>query len=345
MPGLMVTLNSLAAGFLWWRVERTTSHQGRNVEAHSDDDTSRTWVRQVIGKSNRPEREISRRIEAVRASAETSFRGLLSAGGFDIARDLRFQNLSGLSFAGEDLRGIDFTGANLIDCDFKGARILGARFDRARLANVLTKDWKPPKIDAAADWDEYMLNWVLPETELVDEPDSHLAIGDIFQDSPRLPLVVVIRSREQLSELNTSHRLAITCSFLTRSWWDQMKASSIQDLQQIRANWSTRTSRLEPDRFELQSARQFWWRAGHLARRAYRPPTKDEWWALNQWPVDEWGWDQGVLDDEDAEDLDGIWCEVSKNSAKLWHPSLANTFDGELGRVMAVRHLVGAAIR
>jgi Pentapeptide repeats (8 copies) len=147
----------------------------------------------VIGKRNRPESEISRRIEAVRSSGETSFRGLLAAGGFDLSTDLRFQNLSGLSFAREDLRGIDFTGANLVACDFDAALIEGARFDRARLGMTRLGAQDSVRLSDALDWPAHVRNWV-PADNDADYGDDHLPTGSLFQDAPYLPMMVMVRS-------------------------------------------------------------------------------------------------------------------------------------------------------
>lgn len=140
-------------------------------------------------RANRPRSEINRRIQAINSSRETSFRGLLREGEYDLANDLRYKNFSGLSFAGEDLRGIDFTGANLVDCDFTGARIEGARFDRARLGTAGDGWARYSRIESASDWSQFCTGWVRSEKD-VSWGDDHLPPGAIFMDSPKLPLMV-----------------------------------------------------------------------------------------------------------------------------------------------------------
>lgn len=178
----------------------------------------------MIGKSNRPESEISRRIEAVKTSGETSFRGLLLAGGFDLERDLRFQNLSGLSFEGEDLRGIDFTGANLVGCDFSGSQVRDAIFDRARMANFLIGPHTFADLQRAADWDTYVRGFLIDRlarridrhkngvAQMMpgDEIDTHLPIGAAFQDVPTLPILIVLPIAGRSSVSGERKRVAIS---------------------------------------------------------------------------------------------------------------------------------------
>ncbi len=148
----------------------------------------------MIGKNNRPESEISKRIEAILTSEETSFRGLLTDGGFDPSVDFRFKNLSGLSLAGEDLRGIDFTGSNLVGCNFAGALIEGARFDRARLGMRGLQVNIGSTLHSARDWSAHVQGWKPSSTNggPIDVPDEHLPIGALFCDAPHLPLMVVL---------------------------------------------------------------------------------------------------------------------------------------------------------
>lgn len=154
-------------------------------------------------KHSRPNSEINQRISALKASSSRGFRELLIEGGFDLANDLQFQNLSNLSFAGEDLRGIDFSGANLVGCDFTDALIDGAKFDRACLGVVQNGMIKYAQLERARDWVEYATNSadISPER---DPGDSHLPIGAIFRDSPLLPPMVILPPSLTLSSYNTT---------------------------------------------------------------------------------------------------------------------------------------------
>jgi len=165
---------------------------------------------------NRPESEITRRVDAVRSSSKTAFRDLLRDGAFDITRELRFQNLSGLSFSGEDLRGIDFTGANLCHCDFTGALIAGARFDQARLGSLVhgavhlssllqASDWEDCKAGAGAGVDNVYYSELSGErydAYIATDGDWHLPDWSIFQDSVLLPLMVVLPGRKHRNAIS-----------------------------------------------------------------------------------------------------------------------------------------------
>ena len=143
---------------------------------------------------------LRQRIRSVMDCHSDAFRDLLYAGGFEPAHDLRYRNLSGLSFAGEDLRGMNFSGANLCGCNFENAMIEGACFDQARLGQVIAlpgrvislndqpihaanlqraKDWKTSK---HSDWER-------AHTKM---PDDHLPVGTIFRDVLRAPQMIVL---------------------------------------------------------------------------------------------------------------------------------------------------------
>lgn len=222
-------------------------------------------------KSNRPESEIGQRSEAVRSSAETSFRGLLDAGGFDLIEDLRYQNLSGLSFADEDLRGLDFTGANLCGCNFSGAEIRGARFDRARLGNIRDHSVSFADLSRAIDYTDYVLEWKSANPGHEDEEvDSHLFPGDIFFDSPQLPLMVV------LSICMASH----SSGHIAMSW---------QPVSQLQGRWPStppgdraallsQTILSDPDvSFSFEDANKYFVWAQRSAHPYYRIPYHHEW--------------------------------------------------------------------
>lgn len=159
----------------------------------------------MIGRANRPESEITRRINSIRASTEMTFRGLLKAGEFDIKSDLRFRNLSGISFAGEDLRGIDFRGANLIGCSFEGALIEGARFERARLGVLGQEDPIGTDLTLADDWAAYKNSWIASNDDLIGVGEDFLPDLAIFSDAPILPLMVVA-PKSWLGDRNSNAR-------------------------------------------------------------------------------------------------------------------------------------------
>lgn len=150
---------------------------------------------EMIGRTNRPESEITRRINSIRASTEMTFRGLLKAGEFDIRSELRFRNLSGLSFAGEDLRGIDFRGANLVGCSFEGARIEGARFEHARLGRIESGKAVKSDLTKAADWNDYVQANMAHHYQCDLLPEQHLPDWTVFMDSPLLPLMAVLPNK------------------------------------------------------------------------------------------------------------------------------------------------------
>ncbi len=149
-------------------------------------------------------RELLRRIKAVADSQSDSFQDLMRAAGY---RDMRFRNMSGLSFAGQDLRGIDFTGANLSGCDFTDAQIEGARFDAARLGQVphFTEGGISPgdlgmaSLVNARDWEVHRRRWKRAKMTFIS--DSHLPTGAVFRDSSISPEMVVLPSRHPLTNL------------------------------------------------------------------------------------------------------------------------------------------------
>lgn len=144
------------------------------------------------------EAKIVHRILAVAGSEKLSFRDLAIAGDFDLAKDFRFSNLSGLSFAGEDLRGIDFSGANLCGCDFTNALLEGALFCGARIGSISFYNNRNiaasivsaqlANLRAAQDWDKYWRSWQAPSEGIT---DSHLSVGDIFIDGCALEMIVL----------------------------------------------------------------------------------------------------------------------------------------------------------
>lgn len=193
-----------------------------------------------------PERtstEVSRRIANVAALSGADRLDVLkviAVAGLDPATDFRFENWSGVSFAGLDLTGFDFTGARLHGCDFTGAKIARARFDQAEIGRVIHDPERAPTlpglvtpiaaIRTAGDWNEFRKSWRRPEL-LPD--DGHLPTGAIFQDAPFAPEMVVVPSGSYLQgdetkpvnnvnrrEVTIAHRLAVGRFPVTFEEWD-----------------------------------------------------------------------------------------------------------------------------
>lgn len=127
------------------------------------------------------------------APADSRFDDLLRIAGLDAAHDLRFADLSGVSFRDCDLRGFDFTGARLLGCDFTGARIVGARFDQAELDAVRPNgrtDATIASLHAAQDWEAYAKGW---RRAAHLSADDHLPVGAVFSDALGIaPEMVVV---------------------------------------------------------------------------------------------------------------------------------------------------------
>lgn len=139
-------------------------------------------------------RSIRERMRAVAGSPSEDFRELLRLGDLDPAKDLRFQDWSGVSFQGADLDGCDFTGARLLSCDFRNASIAGARFDAAELGRVGFEPGRRASLHIAslrmaADWRAHAARWKKAPSST---GDGHLRIGSIFQDAPFAPEMVVV---------------------------------------------------------------------------------------------------------------------------------------------------------
>lgn len=142
----------------------------------------------------------ARRILAVAESEKLSFRDLAIEGGFDLAKDFRFSNLSDLSFAGEDLRDIDFSGANLCGCDFSNALIDGACFGQARIGRLSldqVNNLLRPRL-RVVDFSKAKAvnpNRAIPSNRKsldVEISDDHLPAGVVFQDSLTSPEMIVL---------------------------------------------------------------------------------------------------------------------------------------------------------
>lgn len=229
----------------------------------------------MVSKNNRPEAEIVARIRAVTASDERSFRGLLQAGGFDLSKDLRFQNLSGLSFMGQDLRGVDFTGANLIGCNFKNARVMGSRFERARLGNIRFGYDQDISLWRSADWDEYATTWI--GGDLDDNPakptDDHLAEGDLFIDSPQLPLMLSLQTGVRTKKNPHGERIAISRDLISPNL-----EALLLDSHELRTAATRALYAFAPQTPSAWgvSYRYIEWASKH-ARQRYRVLCTDEW--------------------------------------------------------------------
>jgi formylglycine-generating enzyme required for sulfatase activity len=174
------------------------------------------------------------------------FAELVKIAGLDPAKDLRFGNFSGVSFRDSDLRGFDLSGANLSGADFTRARVARARFDSVIIAEVTIPANPPPgqggkaavltgiaNLRDAADW----LAWFPGETFIrAAEPRrpifGHLRVGDIFQDHPRSPEMIVIPAGSYISGLGgvtetvtIESPLAVGRFAVTESEWDAFEGS------------------------------------------------------------------------------------------------------------------------
>jgi len=206
--------------------------------------------------------EQPRRLTPEQAVAEAnteSFPELVRLAGLDPARDLRFQDWSGVDFSGADLRGFDFTGARLHGCNFKSAMITNARFDQAELGGVehTTSQWQrrcqhaPAVISdlanlrAASDWEAFKKSWQRPDDAEPD--DAHLSEGAIFQDAPFAPEIVVVPAGTFIigsahyedgrsdtegpqREISISSPIAVGRYPVTFAEWDAAQASSSWEL-------------------------------------------------------------------------------------------------------------------
>lgn len=153
---------------------------------------------------------------------------LIEVAGLDPATDFRFENWSGISFAGLDLGGFDFTGARLHGCNFKGARIGGARFDQAEMGRVIHRPGRDPHLPAemteianleqAADWDAFANPRSWRPSPIVTS-DAHLPLGAIFSDAPGIaPEMVVVPVGDG------SEHFAIGRFTVTFAEWDAAQA-------------------------------------------------------------------------------------------------------------------------
>lgn len=83
-------------------------------------------------------------------SESSSFPDLLATANLDPRSDLKYANLSGISFDDLDLSGYDFTGCNLKGCSFKRTKIVGANFSHAL--------YHLAALQEAADWQQFNKN-------------------------------------------------------------------------------------------------------------------------------------------------------------------------------------------
>ena len=107
----------------------------------------------------RPDQVALAHIQAVAEASTEDFRALLTIGGLDPRRDLRYHDWSDISFVGADLRNMDFTGARLLNCDFTDALIAGARFDRAVIDRVGLDQTRHTNLRGAKDWSAHAEGW------------------------------------------------------------------------------------------------------------------------------------------------------------------------------------------
>lgn len=166
----------------------------------------------MSGGNSDSERDMMSRIRAVIDCEGKAFADVLKAARIDPKRGLRYRNLSGLSFEGQDLRGMDFTGANIAGCNFSDSLIDGACFDRGLLGNFARQQLYIADISGAHDFSTYKKNWKLrKEIELPEYCEGFLGSWDVFSDSPLLPTMVVLPS----DMLADEERMAVSCKELS----------------------------------------------------------------------------------------------------------------------------------
>lgn len=287
----------------------------------------------MIGRTNRPESEITRRIQAIRSSKETTFRGLLSAGEFDLNSELRFRNLSGLSFAGEDLRGIDFTGANLIGCDFSEASIDGCYFEHARLGQIERATLIATNLISTENWEHYQNQYIVRSIGADHLAGSHLPIGAIFLDSPLLPLLVALPNRHMESTKLRS-RVATTAAPLRVGDYRQFAhdskegESALPEIQSVYP-WALMTRR---------AAQLYLAWANRIGPYRYRFPYRDE-ESLMKFVVDidQAGWSGDVLNTDDRRTT--TWAADRDDPARIAVSMVYHDFGGGYGSVRLVREM------
>ncbi len=287
----------------------------------------------MIGRTSRSEDEITRRIQAIRSSKETTFRGLLSAGEFDLNSELRFRNLSGLSFAGEDLRDIDFTGANLIGCDFSEAAIDGCYFEHARLGQIANETLIITNLVSAEIWGRYQSQYIVRSIGGHHLAERHLPIGAIFLDSPLLPLLVALPNWHMESTTPRS-RVATTAAPLRvgdyRLFADdsQEGKSALPEIQPVYP-WALMTKR---------AAQLYLGWANRIGPFRYRFPYRDE-ESMMEFVVDieQAGWSGNVLNTKDRRTT--TWVADRNDPARIDVSMVHHDFGGGYGSVRLVRDM------
>jgi hypothetical protein len=124
-------------------------------------------------------------IQKIIETPERDFVKLLRMAEFDLAKDLRLHDWSGIDMSGCDLAGCDFTGARFIGCRFDRAKIAGARFDQAEVDRA--------QLRRAADWTKHGRGWRRNPTPALSD---HLPDLAVFSDAPFAPELVVMPAGE-----------------------------------------------------------------------------------------------------------------------------------------------------
>ncbi len=170
----------------------------------------------------------------IAAANSGDFAKLIELSGIDPKQDLRYWNWSGLSFKGCDLRGFDFRAARLIGCDFTNALIEGACFEQT-VMDVAGRDnfhIIQRQLSKSADFEKFVAS--RPEYGHC-ESDRNFHRGDVFQDAPSAPEMIVIPAGEFVFERKTIRieqsfavgrtRVTMEAPF-RKGWWQRRFAQS-----------------------------------------------------------------------------------------------------------------------
>jgi hypothetical protein len=165
------------------------------------------------------------------------FADLCHALGLDRRRDLRFADLSDISFAGADLDGVDLTGARLRRCSFKGARIKGCIFDQAEVGQIGSGE-PTTDLKEAEDYAAFAAGYRASPTAPKDL--SHLPAGTLYFVAPddiRMKREVSRRVR-LVPQVGPGHSVAAV-----KAIPDGLKIASGSNDNTVKL-WSVRTGRL-----------------------------------------------------------------------------------------------------
>jgi hypothetical protein len=215
---------------------------------------------------------------------------LIKVAGIRPATDFRFENWSGISFAGLDLAGFDFTGANLLGCDFGRSRIAQARFDAAEIGYTQASTGglrdiagngphRVTNLREALDWDLFTKSWRAPRPLF---SDDHLRVGAIFQDAPFAPELAIVPApresnvfpNEMESQLGLRPWMAVSRFAVTFDEW-QVFAHETNATMPFDEGWGQHRFPVVNITWDDAQAYVAW--LGRRTGRPYRLLTDAEW--------------------------------------------------------------------